>query len=298
MRWRQGRRSENVEDRRGAGAGSRLGMPRGGLRLGGGGLVVLLLAAWLLGANPLEVLQLLAGGGGTGAGFPEPAELPGGGPPAPGAPDEGAEFVSVVLADTEDTWQALFAASGASYEAPRLVLFTDLVESACGLAQSATGPFYCPRDRKVYIDLGFYRDLHERFQAPGDFAQAYVIAHEIGHHVQTLLGTSQQVSAAQQRVGGEQANALSVRLELQADCYAGVWAHHANRERQILEMGDVEEGLTAAAAIGDDRIQRQTQGHVVPESFTHGSSAQRVEWFRRGLDSGSLEACDTFGASR
>jgi len=294
MRWRQGRRSENVEDRR----GTRVGLPRGGLRLGGGGLLLVLLAAWLLGANPLEVLSLLVGGGGTGASFPEPAELPGGAPAPPGASDEGADFVSVVLADTEDTWQALFAAGGERYEPPRLVLFTDVVESACGMAQAATGPFYCPRDQRVYIDLGFFRELRERFGAPGDFAQAYVIAHEIGHHVQTLLGTSQQVQAAQQRAGGERANALSVRLELQADCYAGVWAHHADRTRQILETGDVEEGLAAAAAIGDDRIQRETRGRVVPESFTHGSSAQRVEWFRRGLESGSLAACDTFGASR
>jgi hypothetical protein len=283
MRWREGRRSQNVEDRRGA----RAGLGGAGFRLGGGGIVLLLLAAWLLGVNPLEVLSLLAGGGSGTMQLPEPR---------PGATptDEGADFVSVVLADTEDTWSVLFAQAGSAYEAPRLVLFSQVVQSACGMAQAAMGPFYCPRDQTVYIDLSFYRDLRDRFGAPGDFAQAYVIAHEVGHHVQTLLGTSEQVRAAQQRAGEAQANALSVRLELQADCYAGVWAHHAHRARQVLEAGDVEEGLGAAAAIGDDRLQRQTQGQVVPESFTHGSSRQRVEWFSRGLETGSLEACDTF----
>jgi hypothetical protein len=216
-------------------------------------------------------------------------------PPAAGAPtDEGADFVSVVLADTEDTWSALFAQAGSRYQPPKLVLFSQVVRSACGMAQSAMGPFYCPPDQAVYIDLDFYRELRDRFGAPGDFAQAYVIAHEVGHHVQTLLGTSEQVRAAQQRAGEAQANALSVRLELQADCYAGVWAHHAQRSRQVLEAGDIEEGLGAAAAIGDDRLQQQTQGRVVPESFTHGSSQQRVEWFSRGLEQGSLEGCDTF----
>jgi len=204
--------------------------------------------------------------------------------------------VSVVLADTEDTWTEIFRAGGQTYQPPKLVLFTDVVRSACGMAQSAMGPFYCPMDQKVYIDLGFYRELRDRFQAPGDFAQAYVIAHEVGHHVQTLLGTSQQVAETRQRASQEQANALSVRLELQADCYAGVWAHNANRSRQILEEGDLEEGLNAAAAIGDDRIQRQTQGTVVPESFTHGSSKQRVTWFRRGFERGDPDACDTFGS--
>jgi predicted metalloprotease len=262
------------------------------MRLGGGTLVLLLLGAWLLGVNPLEMLTLLAGGGG-GQSLESPAP-----PPSTGAAptDEGADFVSVVLADTEDTWSALFAERGARYEPPRLVLFTQLVRSACGTAQAAMGPFYCPRDRSVYIDLDFYRELRDRFGAPGDFAQAYVIAHEVGHHVQTLLGTSEQVSAAQQRMGQADANALSVRLELQADCYSGVWAHHADRARQVLEAGDVEEGLGAAAAIGDDRLQRQSGGEVVPESFTHGSSRQRVEWFSRGLKAGSLEQCDTFGS--
>jgi len=287
MRWREGRRSENVEDRR----GGRIGLGGGGMRLGGGGILLLLVGAWLLGVNPLQVLSVLAGGGG------ETMQLPdsGAAPPAAGAPtDEGADFVSVVLADTEDTWSALFGQAGSRYQPPKLVLFSQVVRSACGMAQSAMGPFYCPPDQTVYIDLDFYRELRDRFGAPGDFAQAYVIAHEVGHHVQTLLGTSEQVRAAQQRAGEAQANVLSVRLELQADCYAGVWAHHANRSRQVLEAGDVEEGLGAAAAIGDDRLQQQTQGRVVPESFTHGSSEQRVEWFSRGLEQGSLEGCDTF----
>jgi predicted metalloprotease len=286
MRWREGRRSQNVEDRRG-----RIGLGGGGLRLGGGGIVLLLLAAWLLGVNPLQVLSLLAGGGSETMQGPDA----GAGAPAGGAPaDEGADFVSVVLADTEDTWSALFAEAGSRYDAPKLVLFSQLVRSACGMAQSAMGPFYCPLDQTVYIDLDFYRELRDRFGAPGDFAQAYVIAHEVGHHVQTLLGTSEQVRAAQQGASETQANALSVRLELQADCYAGVWAHHAHRVRQVLEAGDVEEGLGAAAAIGDDRLQQQTEGSVVPESFTHGSSRQRVEWFSRGLETGALERCDTF----
>jgi len=271
----------------------------GGLRIGGGGLLLMLLVLWLLGADPMALLSMLAEGGGPAAQVD-----PGGyetGVPAPrtgGPQDEQAEFVSVVLADTEDTWEELFAAAGRRYQPPRLVLFTDVVRSACGMAQSAMGPFYCPADRKVYIDLGFYRDLQERFRAPGDFAQAYVIAHEVGHHVQTLLGVSQQVAEQRQRLSQAAGNQLSVRLELQADCLAGVWAHHADRSRQLLEEGDVEEGLNAAAAIGDDRIQRQTQGTVVPESFTHGSSEQRVAWFRRGLESGRLEACDTFGGGR
>jgi predicted metalloprotease len=290
MRWREGRRSQNVEDRRGA----RLGGP--GIRLGGGSLLLMLLVAWLLGVNPLQILSLLAGAGESTLQLPADPES---GPVAAGAPqDEGADFVSVVLADTEDTWSELFARSGANYQPPRLVLFSGVVRSACGTAQSAMGPFYCPRDQKVYIDLAFYRDLRDRFGAPGDFAQAYVIAHEVGHHVQTLRGVSQQVHEAQQRLPQAEGNALSVRLELQADCYAGVWAHHAHRARQVLEEGDVEEGLGAAAAIGDDRIQRQTQGTVVPESFTHGSSGQRVEWFRRGLEQGDLERCDTFRGSK
>jgi predicted metalloprotease len=294
MRWRTGRRSENVEDRRGAGRA----LGGGGLRLGGGA-IILLLVLMLFGVDPRVLLQLLAAGGGgePGVGVPDA-----GGPydsaPAPtgGPGDELADFVSVVLGDTEDTWTELFAQGGARYQPPTLVLFTDAVRSACGIAGAAVGPFYCSLDQKVYIDLGFYRDLQERFRAPGDFAQAYVIAHEIGHHVQNLVGISDRVQELRARVSEREGNALSVRLELQADCYAGVWAHHAHRSRQLLEEGDVEEGLAAAAAIGDDRIQRQTQGQVVPESFTHGSSEQRVHWFRAGLESGSLDACDTFAA--
>src|SRR5262245_41819041 len=290
MRWRTGRRSENVDDLRGVRA------PRGGLRLGMGSLLAVVLIGWLLGADPLTLLRIVGSSIQTTEVPDVSYEVPGGPPAQGGPPDELSDFVSVVLADTEDTWGGIFGERGASYEAPRLVLFTDLVRSACGMGQSAMGPFYCPADAKVYIDLGFYRDLRDRFRAPGDFAQAYVIAHEVGHHVQNLLGTSGKVQRLREARPEAEANALSVRLELQADCYAGVWAHHAQRARQILEEGDVEEGLAAAAAIGDDRIQRETRGTVVPESFTHGSSRQRVEWFRRGLESGSLEACDTFAA--
>ncbi len=205
-----------------------------------------------------------------------------------------AEFVSVVLADTEITWQQLFAARGMQYVEPRLVLFSGATQSACGVGQEAMGPFYCPLDQQVYIDLSFYRDLQQRFEAPGDFAQAYVIAHEVGHHVQKLLGISAQVQEAQQKSSTRQANELSVQLELQADCLAGVWAQQANTLRGVLEAGDIEEGLNAASAIGDDRLQQQTQGRVSPDSFTHGTSEQRVRWFKTGLDTGDLESCDTF----
>ena len=206
--------------------------------------------------------------------------------------------MSVILADTEDAWNGVFAASGRRYEAPRLVLFTEATPSACGMGQAAMGPFYCPVDRQVYVDLAFFRELDQRFGAPGDFAQAYVIAHEVGHHVQNLLGIAEEVHGMRQRASPQRANALSVLMELQADCLAGLWAHHAHRQRQLLEPGDVEEGLRAASAIGDDMMQRRTQGHVVPESWTHGSSAQRVEWFRRGLSAGKIDQCDTFRASR
>ncbi|MDD3447562.1 MAG: zinc metallopeptidase [Gammaproteobacteria bacterium] len=280
MRWKSGRRSGNVEDRRGTRVSRRA--------VGGGvGTLVLVLVALYLGVDPRLVLQGIPdneGGYATGTA------------PVPPGQEELADFVSVVLADTEDTWQALFRARGGVYEEPRLVLFTDAVESACGFAQAAAGPFYCPRDHRVYIDLGFYRELRDRFRAPGDFAQAYVIAHEVGHHVQTLLGISGQVQAARGRLGPKEANALSVRLELQADCFAGLWAHHADRARNILERGDLEEALNAASAIGDDRLQRQARGTANPDSFTHGSSAQRTRWFRIGLESGALERCDTFAA--
>jgi hypothetical protein len=249
---------------------------------GGIGTLVILLIGLYLGIDPSALLQQT--GVDTSA------------PPAQqaGAPDEMRTFVSRVLASTERTWGEIFEQNGRRYEAPKLVLFTGGIDSACGFAQTAAGPFYCPEDRKVYIDLDFYRELRDRFQAPGDFAQAYVIAHEVGHHVQNLLGTLGKAHAAESRAGRADANALSVRVELQADCLAGVWAATANRERKILEEGDVEEGLNAAAQIGDDRLQKRAQGYVVPEGFTHGSAEQRVRWFRRGLDNGDLRQCDTF----
>jgi hypothetical protein len=283
MRWEDGRRSDNVEDRR--------GMTRRPAFVGGGlGTIVLVLLALYFGVDPSFLLQNAPMTGG------QPTAPPVGADGTTGATDPAADFVSVVLADTEDTWTALFAESGQQYEVPKLVLFSGSVQSACGNAQAAMGPFYCPADRKVYIDLSFYRDLQERFQAPGDFAQAYVVAHEIGHHVQNLLGLSDKVQQARQGASEEEANALSVRLELQADCLAGIWAHRADRTRQILETGDVEEALTAASAIGDDRLQQQSRGYVTPDSFTHGSAEQRVRWFKRGLDTGQFSACDTFAA--
>jgi hypothetical protein len=283
MRWREGRRSENVEDYR----GQRLGGT--GIKLGGGAIVLVLLA-WAFGIDPRLVLGLMQGVETTQVQPP-----PAGGVQHTGSPDdELADFVSVVLADTEDTWTALFAERGARYEPPRLALFTDVAQTGCGEAGAAVGPFYCPPDRKVYIDLSFYRQLKEQFEAPGDFAQAYVIAHEVGHHVQNLLGTSQKVRAQQERGSETQANALSVRLELQADCYAGIWANHADKARHILESGDVEEALGAAAAVGDDTLQKRARGYVVPDSFTHGTAEQRTHWFETGLQSGVLESCDTF----
>jgi len=296
MRWREGRESENVEDERGAGGGG-FGVPGGGMRIGLGGLLLVVVGAWLFGADPMTLLQLLGGGGVTtqspDGGYAQP-----GAPPQPGAPqDEGAEFVSKVLASTEDTWADIFQRGGAHYEPPKLVLFSEVVRSACGMAQGASGPFYCPRDQKVYIDLDFYRQLRDEFHAPGDFAQAYVIAHEVGHHVQTLMGTSEKVRQQQAQSSEADANALSVALELQADCYAGVWANHANKATQLLEPGDLEQGLRAAAAVGDDTIQKRSRGYVVPESFTHGSAQQRTGWFRRGFDSGDLANCDTFGSA-
>ena len=282
MKWQTGRRSENVEDRRGmrsAGVG---------IKTGGLGMVVMVLIALYFGVDPSVILQ-------TGLQQGPVETGPGQAPPAPGE-DPLAEFVAVVLGDTEDTWQTLFQSAGERYEEPRLVLFSGAVQSACGHAQAAMGPFYCPADRKVYIDLSFYRDLRERHQAPGDFAQAYVIAHEVGHHVQNLLGIADQVQRKRGQVSAEAGNQLQVRMELQADCYAGLWAHHADRARSILEQGDVEEALNAATAIGDDRLQHEAQGYVVPESFTHGSSAQRVRWFERGLQSGEIQSCNTFEA--
>lgn len=277
MRWKMGRRSDNIEDRR--------GVPAGGVAAGGGlGVLVLAIIVTLLGGDPTAILQ----GDSVDTGIPNttteisPQE------------EELADFVSVVLADTEDTWNAIFADLGGDYQEPTLVLFSGLVDSACGRAEAAMGPFYCPADQKVYIDLSFYEDLKTRYQAPGDFAQAYVIAHEVGHHVQTLLGISQEVSAMQRQVSQTEANQLSVRLELQADCFAGVWAHNAEEQRQILEAGDVQEALNAASQIGDDRLQKQATGQVVPDSFTHGSSTQRVRWFNQGIQTGDIEQCNTF----
>jgi len=310
MRWRMGRRSANVEDRRGGGTPVGMRMPRGfpgGMRIpgnvrlprgragriggvGGIGLLVIVLIAMFLGVDPSMLLQ----GGGSGFG-PSVQQTSA---PRSAAEEELKDFVSVVLADTEDTWHTLFDQLGRRYQEPTLVLFSGAVQSACGTASAAVGPFYCPGDQQVYIDLGFYQELSDRFGAPGDFAQAYVLAHEVGHHVQTLLGISEQVHAARAQAGEVEANELSVRQELQADCFAGIWAHHANRSRQILEAGDIEEGLTAASAIGDDRLQRQAQGYVVPESFTHGSSAQRVRWFETGFEDGTLAACDTFNTDQ
>ncbi len=260
-------------------------MPRG-IKLGGGLGLLALVAVLFLGGDPTQILNMLAGGGSMSP-PPQPQQAP-----RPGT-DEGAEFMSVVLADTEDTWNALFSAAGARYQPPKLVLYTDSVQSACGFSSAATGPFYCPPDQKVYIDLGFFRQLRQ-FGASGDFAQAYVVSHEIAHHVQNLLGTSRQVRQLQARASQSQANALSVLTELQADCYAGVWAHHAHTQRRILERGDAEEGLRAAASVGDDRMQQMAGRRIQPESFTHGSAQQRMHWFRTGLTTGRLDACDTF----
>ncbi|HEY0685500.1 MAG TPA: neutral zinc metallopeptidase [Steroidobacter sp.] len=280
MRWQGRQGSSNIEDRRGVRFGR-----AGGIGIG---TILLALVAMYFGQDPSVVLQ------GIQPSAPTSEEVP-----YNETPEEAQlrEFVSVVLADTEQTWGQIFSQAGATYEQPKLVLFNGAVESACGFAQAAVGPFYCPGDRKVYIDLSFYQDLQSRFGAPGDFAQAYVVAHEIGHHVQTLMGISERNMAARQSVGEAEANALSVRQELQADCFAGIWAHNADRSRQLLEQGDIEEGLNAAAAIGDDRLQKQSRGYIAPESFTHGSSEQRVRWFKRGFESGSVQSCDTFGAN-
>jgi predicted metalloprotease len=282
MRLDDERRSENVEDRRGI----RVSRTAVG---GGIGTLLLVLVAMYFGVDPRVLMtEAPTDGRSTGETATEAR---------PAEENRLADFVSMVLADTEDTWREQFQRAGKTYREPKLVLFTGAVESACGYAESAVGPFYCSEDQKVYIDLGFYREMKDRFKAPGDFAQAYVIAHEIGHHVQNLLGVSAKAQAARSRAGEAEANRISVRLELQADCLAGVWAHHANKARTILEKGDLEEGLGAAAAIGDDRLQRKTRGVVIPDSFTHGTSAQRVRWFRRGIETGDINRCDTFGAA-
>lgn len=294
MRWRNRRESGNVEDRRGFGGGPTMGLPIGRRGLAGGGIgaIILVVLALFFGVDPGVVLQSVQTSGvGPGTDYS--------GAPASGEnQDDLKRFVSVVLAETEETWNELFAQMGRQYEEPVLVLFNSAAQSACGLADTAVGPFYCPGDHKVYLDLGFFDELRQRFGASGDFAEAYVIAHEVGHHVQTLLGISPRVEAMQRQLGDAGANQLSVRLELQADCFAGVWAARADASRQILEAGDVEEALNAANAIGDDRMQRRAQGYVVPDSFTHGTSAQRVHWFRRGFETGDLQGCDTFSADR
>jgi predicted metalloprotease len=291
MKWEGERQSDNVEDRRGDGGGFGGGM--GGPRLGGrgiglGAVVLALVAGWILGINPLTLLGLVEGGpGGAPATHQQPAK-------APPSNDKAAAFASTVLASTEDVWGEQFRRGGGQYRPPGLVLFRGGTRTACGAGQSAMGPFYCPADQKVYIDLGFFDTLGRQLGAPGDFAQAYVIAHEVGHHVQRLLGVTEKVDSMRSRATEAQMNALSVRLELQADCLAGVWAHHSNKAKNWLEPGDVEEGLNAASRIGDDTLQRQSQGVVVPESFTHGTSAQRVNWFRKGLSSGMMASCNTF----
>jgi len=284
MRWRGRRRSSNIEDRRGARAAPKL--------LGGGvGTIVLVLVAMYFGVDPTPLLQGMQGGGSASSAGTRPTaeELEN---------DPLADMVHVIVANTEDVWTEIFASQGRRYEAPTLVLFTGATQSACGVGQSAMGPFYCPADKKAYIDLSFYDQMRTRFKAPGDFAQAYVIAHEIGHHVQNLLGISGQVHQMKQRVSQAEANALSVRLELQADCLAGVWALRADKASNILEAGDVEEALNAASAIGDDTLQRRSSGRIVPESFTHGTSKHRQRWFRVGLGSGDPDSCDTFSVDR
>lgn len=281
MRWQFGRRSSNVEDRRGGGvAGPVVG--------GGIGAIILAIMIALLGGDPTVILQQAQSDSSSSSNQAQNRA----------GQDQVAEFVAVVLADTEDVWNEQFQRMGRTYREPKLVLFEDAVQSACGFAQAAMGPFYCPRDEKVYLDLGFFRELKQRHQAPGDFAQAYVIAHEVGHHVQNQLGIAGKVSTLQQRVGQAEANQLSVRLELQADCLAGVWANQAERSRQILEQGDIEEALNAASQIGDDTLQSKAKGYVVPDAFTHGSSAQRVRWFKRGIQSGDMRQCDTFSANQ
>ena len=309
MQWRGRRQSSNIEDRRGMGGGGggmRFpgglggGMGGGGMRRGGGmgifGILILLGVCWLLGINPLA---LLSGDLGSGGGYVEeqPTQSAGGGNLSSPQEEEMKDFVAVVLAETEDTWNTILPQIGEQYREPKLVLFSGGAQSGCGFAQSAVGPFYCPADEKVYLDLGFFEELSRRLGAPGDFAQAYVIAHEVGHHVQTVLGIENQVRQARANMSESEGNALSVQVELQADCFAGVWAHDAHQKSGLLEPGDIEEALGAASAVGDDTLQRQSTGHVVPDSFTHGSSAQRTRWFETGYRNGNVEDCDTFNAS-
>jgi len=298
MRWKSGRRSQNVEDRRSQ-KSSRMGIGGGspllrllpmllGKRFGKWGMLIV---AAIVGAQYFGInIPFLSGSSNLSSSQTQSQ-------PISAAQQELADFVSVVLGDTEDTWNPIFEQMGKRYQEPSLVLFSGSVKSACGMASAAVGPFYCPGDKKVYIDLSFYDDLRKRHGAPGDFAQAYVIAHEVGHHVQTLLGISNQVRQAQSKASRAQSNQLSVRQELQADCFSGIWAHHANRVRNVIEPGDIEEALTAASAIGDDTLQKQSQGYVRPESFTHGSAEQRVRWFKQGLETGNVKSCDTFSTA-
>jgi len=287
MRLDDGRQSSNVEDMRGSGGG--FGLGKG---LGVGTILIALVGSYVFGIDPSVILSLLSGGGPV-AQAPSESGQPA---PQPPASDQKAQFVSRVLASTEDAWSGVFSASGGRYVPPKLVLFSGSFPTACGMGQAAAGPFYCPGDRKVYIDLRFYELMRERFKVTGDFAQAYVIAHEVGHHVQNLLGITEQLDARRGRVSQAAYNALSVKLELQADCFAGVWANRTEQSKKFLDPGDIEGALKAASAIGDDTLQKQTQGRVVPDSFTHGSSAQRVQWLRRGLENGNVNSCDTFNA--
>lgn len=283
MLWKSGRRSTNVVDKR------RLRIP-GGKKGGGIGILLLALVGMYFGIDPALIMNI------AGDVQQETTATTTGSPPT-AEEQQLADFISVVLADTEDTWNAIFTEKGGTYREPKLVLFTGKVESACGFVQAAMGPFYCPADQQVYIDLAFYQDLKDQLDAPGDFAQAYVIAHEVGHHVQNLIGLSKKVQEARQQLSTKEYNKISVNLELQADCFAGIWANHADRVRHIVEEGDIEEALNAASHIGDDRLQQQSRGYVTPDSFTHGSSRQRVHWFKVGYTKGTMEACDTFAAN-
>jgi predicted metalloprotease len=289
MKWEGQEQSDNVEDRRGQGGGGGGGLRIGGRGVGVGTIAIALVAGWIFGINPLTVLGLLSGG--EGAPVAQSPAQPGRKPPPE---DKAATFVSVVLRDTEKVWGKVFQAAGGTYRNPVLVIFRGATPTACGTGESAMGPFYCPGDSQVYLDLDFFDTLSQRLGAPGDFAQAYVVAHEVAHHVQNLMGITGKVDAMRGKVSQAQGNALSVKVELQADCLAGVWAHHSQQGKDWLDKGDIEEGLNAASQIGDDTLQRKSQGRVVPESFTHGSSAQRVSWFKRGLEGGTVAQCNTF----
>ena len=292
MRWQDFRRSDNVEE---LGSSGSSGFGGGGIRLGGGAILVVIVVSLLFGKNPLDVLALLTGDGGAPPQVQTQPAAPSGTPHTPTARDAQKDFVRAVLGDTEDFWGATFQQMGSRYQPPKLGLFEGQIGSACGFASAAMGPFYCPPNQEVYLDLEFFRELSQRFGAPGDFARAYVIAHEVGHHVQNQLGVMSDMQKKNASASDRTRNALSVRLELQADCLAGVWGHSA-AQRGIIDAKDIDSGISAASAVGDDRLQKQTRGYVVPESFTHGSSAQRVKWFRTGLDSGDLRQCNTFAS--